>query len=1001
MKKKLFSLKFIAIIFCLFGFFISAYAQMPDELNNNDVNLDKTKVVTQQIELSKNRLAQAKVQLANLQVQLDKHALFASSDHVNKQWLDRAKVDIDSAKSNVDGIEIELTESQQTISVIEKNIQELEEQINAYNVFGLKVVRNSEPNLSSLQSHLAYQKTLLALEKSHLDYLQKLQKIAEKILQSYNTESQRIESLLKSRTMVQLKERQAKSEIDFQEQQSAWLQRLTKLYSDISKIDRSKSGNSAAYANLENQIFYANEKVNFMYLQMLIARYQDEIQQLEVSVSRSTSRTLLNKVNEQAIALTKQFARVSELLTTRIKILEKRKEFQSLEKSTDSSYLASLEELENQYKAAILNVDNLSKTLSNFRVSLDQAMKQELSARQGLLGFGAKTWLGLCSQLLLIPSLTVQAVKNLGQMVGKSLDNATVTWWSILILLEVIWGSLFYFLSRTLENLLEGIPDHALGHINLKWLSIKLFHRNLIDIAVLGNIFWFFIYCGIPLQDFNFITYVGLVWLCFRAAITVARLCLVETVHDRAGHDVRLYHRLKWTLIVGGAVTAITVFLYQFPLLEVQSFFYRLFLLFLVIISIFLLRARELFLGLILPHIDEQRTYLRRLVRLLALLVPLVLLVNSTIGFFGFINFVLSVYWYEGIFLIVLAIYLLMRGLLSDVMEYFSHVLIRHVTNGWLWTEAFLKPVDRILRIVLFLAAWVLLFFLYGWDRQSLVVSNLTRLMNYHLFTMLNTNITPISLLELLIIVSLLYWTARWTREFVYRFLLSRTKDLGVRNSIAILSQYTMIAVGILIGLRVLGIDLRALTVVAGAFALGIGWGLRDLANNFACGFLLLFERPLRVGDTVSVNGIEGDVMHIGGRAVTIRTWDHMELVVPNTEIFSKTFINWTAKDYIVRSVVTINVNRQDDPHEVQALIYKVLAGHKDVLSEPAPEVFLKELAGGLIEFEVRYYVNLRQVKSRICARSDVLMAMWDAFKQEGIQAPYPHHEVHVQQERH
>ncbi len=996
MQKKLFNLKWLFCIISLCCLVTFAWGQPVDVTNPNEVNLDKTKVVSQQIELSKNRVAQAKVELANLQRQLDKHAFVTSADHVNKQWLDWVRVDIDSAKSNLDGIQIELTESQQTVSVIEKNIQEMEEQINAFNVFGLKIVRNAVPDLNNLQSNLASQKALLTLEKSHLDYLQKLQKISEKILQLYETEYSRIESLLKSRTMVQLKEHQAQSEVDYQQQQAVWQQRLTKLYAELSQLDGSQASNKLASAKLENQIFYANENVNFMYLQMLVARYQDQIQQLEVSISRSTSRTLLNKVNDQVTALSKQFERVNALLTTRIAILEKRKQFQTSSKFTDPAYLASLMALEDQYKAAINNVNNLSKTLANFKVSLDQAMKQELAARQGFLGFGAKTWLGLCGQILLVPSLTLQMVKNLTQLVIKSLDFAGWMWWAALLLFEMMWVGLFYVLSRLLGHVLLRIPDHALGHVSLKWLSIKLLHRTLIDIAVLGNIVLFFIYCAVPFQDFNFITYLSLVWLFFRAAITVARLCLVETVHDSAGHDVRLYHRLKWTLLIGGVVTAFTVFLYQFPLLEVQSFFYRLFLLFLVIVSIFLLKSRDVLLGLILPHIDEQRTYLRRIVRLLAVLVPLVLLVNSAIGFFGFINFVLSVYWYEGIFLIVLAVYLLVRGLLNDVMEYFSHILIRHVTNGWLWTEAFLKPIDKILRIILFFAAWVMLFFLYGWDRQSVVVAHLTRLVNYHLFEMFNISITPLGILELFIIISLLYWAARWTREFVYRFLLSQTKDLGVRNSIAILSQYTMIAAGILIGLRVLGIDLRALTVVASAFALGVGWGLRDLANNFACGFLLLFERPLRVGDTVSINGQEGDVMHIGGRAVTIRTWDHMELVVPNAEIFSKTFINWTSKDYIVRSVVTINVNRTDDPHAVQALIYQVLAAHKDVLSEPAPEVFLKELAGGLIEFEVRYYVNLRQVKSRICARSDVLMAMWDAFKQHGIQPPYPHHEVHM-----
>jgi potassium efflux system protein len=224
----------------------------------------------------------------------------------------------------------------------------------------------------------------------------------------------------------------------------------------------------------------------------------------------------------------------------------------------------------------------------------------------------------------------------------------------------------------------------------------------------------------------------------------------------------------------------------------------------------------------------------------------------------------------------------------------------------------------------------------------------------------------------------------------------TKTKDLGIRTSIAILSQYTLIVCGVLLGLRLLGIDIKALTFVASAFALGVGLGLRDIANNFVCGFLLLFERPLRVGDTVCIGGFEGDVMHIGGRAVTIRTFDHMEVLVPNAEIFSKTFTNWTAHDNIVRTVATIKINRHDNPQEVQALIYDVLASQKKVLKNPETEVYLYELAEGLIEFEVRFYVNLKEVKSRTAVRSEILIAIWDMFEKSGIKPPYPHHEILV-----
>jgi len=117
-------------------------------------------------------------------------------------------------------------------------------------------------------------------------------------------------------------------------------------------------------------------------------------------------------------------------------------------------------------------------------------------------------------------------------------------------------------------------------------------------------------------------------------------------------------------------------------------------------------------------------------------------------------------------------------------------------------------------------------------------------------------------------------------------------------------------------------------------------------------------------------------------------------VLVHNAEIFSKSFTNWTAKDHIVRTVAAIKIHRHDSPHNVQLLIYQTLANHKDVLHDPMPEVFLKELADELIEFEVRYYVNLRQVRSRMCVRSEVLMAIWDVFEKHGIKPPYPHREI-------
>ena len=617
---------------------------------------------------------------------------------------------------------------------------------------------------------------------------------------------------------------------------------------------------------------------------------------------------------------------------------------------------------------------------------------------QNLPGFNSQTWLDLGAEILLVPTLTYHIAKSLLTGMTTTFGALSASWWALVAGLELLWFASFYLLNRFLLKIIGNMAELESGHINLKRLTVKLIDRCLADIAVIGNLFALISVSGIPAQNYSFLISFAWVWLLFKSIILTARICLVESPQNRAGQDVRLYHRLQWTFIAGGVITALTVFVNQLPVIyELKDLFNRLFLVFLLVVSVLLVRSAEIVHALILPHI-EGRLYLQRVVRLLGYLIPLTLMVNSAVGLFGYVNLVLTMSWYESIFFLVLVGYLLVRGLLSDAMMYVSNIMIRHTNNGWLWTEAFLKPLDKLLRVAVFLSSWIVLFLLYGWDRQSPVVERMYKLLHYHLVDVLNTTITPLSMIELCVIVSFLYWAARWTREFVYRLLASRTRDMGVRNSIAIFSQYAMIACGLLICLKVLGIDFKALAVVAGMFAFGVGLGLRDLANNFACGFLLLIERPLRVGDTVCINGYEGDVMHIGGRAVTIRTWDHMEVLVPNAEIFNKSFVNWTAKDTIVRTVIGIKINRHDDPHHVQNIIHEALASIKAVLTEPLAEVFLKELNDSVTEFEVRYYINVRLVKSRVGVRSDVLFAIWDTFERHGIELPYPLHEILVRE---
>lgn len=970
---------------------------------NQQNEIDRTQLVTQQIELLKTRLLQAQNELQTLQQQHDQFSQLAL-EKASKTLLDKSNLDISIAQSNLDSINIELADSQQNIIWLEKNIQEVENQLNVLGIFGLKMLPTEPAKIREYHVSLQSQLELLDLEKIRFKYLQNLQEVANRLLQLRTDKYNELNMLLKSRRTFLFKEQQVKDELAYQQLQSYWLAQLNQLYTRLGTIDPGASADSKdSYSEIERAIFYANENANFAYIRSLVARYKDQIQQMNTTIQRTSSISLLNEIRDQAQVSAKQVSKLDSVMQTRLTVLEKHIAYFNEKKNLSpnvNGYVQNLTALRGQYHEVQAQLKKLNEDLLGLRTNLDQALQTELSSRQGFPSFSMKTWVDLGKEMLLVPALTFQVVKNISNQLHYAFRYKSVLSWASFLFAQLLLCSLFVYLRNLLANLSSRTHEWE-NRLNPRWLGLEWLRRNFLGMFVVGNAIATMFFFGVPLQDFISLLYVALVYLVFKGLMTLSRLSLVETTHDTAGHDVRLYHRLKGIILVGGIVTALTVFVHQLPLIyELKTLCDRLFLFQLMIVSLLLLRSWDVVPKLILSHMDTQHPYFQKSITVVGLLIPLLMFGNAVIGLFGYVNLIMTVAGYEGIFLVVLIGYLILRGLLSDAMEQLSRLMIQYVNNGWLWTEAFLKPIDKVLRITLLCVAGAVLFLLYGWDKQSPIVERLTRLLHYNVVTIFHSVITPISIIQLFIAISIFYWTAKWTREFVYRLLLSRTQDMGIRNSIAILTQYTVIMVGGFLCLRMLGIDLSALAVFFSVFAFSIGWGLRDLANNFVCGFLILLERPLRVGDIVTINDFDGEVVNIGSRAVTVRTWEHTELVVPNAEIFNKSFTNWTSKDNIVRSMLHVKISRYDNPHEVKILIQNVLSGHKEVLQDPAPQVFLKEMTDACMEFELRYFVNIRQVKARLSVASSILMTIWDKFSQHGIKPPHPQQEILLRNER-
>src|SRR3990167_3371648 len=889
----------IIFLILLIGLFLHPWIVFSEE----HIAFDSTQLVERQVEILKNRYAQAEHEWDSLKQQHEPPISSIVLERTSKKFLDKASLGVLVAQSNLESINIELNDTQQTVTWLEKNIQETKNQLNVLGIFGLKIKNDEIANIERERVDLALKQQLLALEKERADYLQRLHSLTRNILQSRKDNYARLSAELQSYRMLNIKQQQIQDESAYQALQYRWLQQLNELNVRINQTDPAKA--KATYLQLERDIFYANENANLAYVQSMIVRYKDQTQQLKLAMTNTNAINILNAINDQVSSLNKQMAYLNTVLQSHIHLLTTHIHDLSRKKSpipATRRYIQQLVGLNKTYHTAQDDVIHLQAMLSNFRIALDRALQTELAARQGFPILGFKTVVNLGKEILLVPTLTYHVLMSVSAHLLLGIAETSLVAWTIFILAQASLLFLFYFLKKMIISILEH-PFSWHGKINSRWLSLQWLRHNSIEFFVIGEMVFIMRYFGVALPNYVFIIYLLFVWLVFKSVLTILYVCLVEATDDTTGHDMRLYKRLKWIILAGEGITALTVFLHQLPLIyELKMLCDRLFLLFLMVVSLLLLRTSSRIPRMILSHMEAaSHPYFEKSILLIAFLVPMLILVNAAIGLFGYVNLVMTVSGYEGIFLIVLIGYLIARGLLADLMEYLSKLVIHHARQGWLMTEAFLKPIDKVLQIVLFLTAWFLLFVWYGWDKQSPVVERLNNLLNYTLINVLNTTITPIDVLELFVVISIFYWCARWTREFVYRLLFLKTKDMGIRNSLAILSQYTVVVVGLFICLRVLGIDLRALTFVATAFAFGIGLGLRDLANNFASGFLILLERPIRVGDIVSIENTEGKVMHIGSRAVTIRTWDNADLVVPNTEIFNKSFTNWTFKDNVVR----------------------------------------------------------------------------------------------------
>lgn len=216
----------------------------------------------------------------------------------------------------------------------------------------------------------------------------------------------------------------------------------------------------------------------------------------------------------------------------------------------------------------------------------------------------------------------------------------------------------------------------------------------------------------------------------------------------------------------------------------------------------------------------------------------------------------------------------------------------------------------------------------------------------------------------------------------------------GTGYAITTIVTYLIVILGVTIALGVIGLQWSKLQWLVAALGVGLGFGLQEIVANFISGIILLFERPIRVGDTVSIGGITGTVSRIRIRATTLVDWDRKEQIIPNKTFVTQDLTNWTLTDSIVRVIVRVGVAYGSDVDKVQDVLSQVAENNPRVVDDPAPAVFCVGLGDSSIDFEVRVFIQ--DLLDYMPLAHELHASITRELREAGVQIPFPQRDIHV-----
>lgn len=269
------------------------------------------------------------------------------------------------------------------------------------------------------------------------------------------------------------------------------------------------------------------------------------------------------------------------------------------------------------------------------------------------------------------------------------------------------------------------------------------------------------------------------------------------------------------------------------------------------------------------------------------------------------------------------------------------------------------------------------------------------RVLHYRLFDLNQTPITLASLFLFVAVVLVFFLLSRLINRGILKRILGRFQiDESIRFTLVRISHYLVMIIGFIFAFQFVGIDLTGLAMIFGLLSVGIGFGLQNVTANFIAGLILLFERPIKVGDRISVGDTEGNVIAINMRATTVQSLNNISIIVPNSEFIASNVVNWSHGDPKIRLDIEVGVSYGSDIDLVVKALREVAEAHPKVRAVPQPDVLLNEFGDSSWNMELRVWID--EPKRIYVVRSEINIAIVRKFREYNIEIPFPQRDLHL-----